>query len=198
MNQQPQTVAQVSLAELAKLKTLKRGEKLAEVKEEIQIIVKPITHTHYEHQQVSIKVQTLANFRKAITPIFESVKNSIQTGELDALPQLTEVRAFKRELERMEEFLAKRALDEAQRLHKSELQNLGWEIGSTGDKLDYSQDPEHAQLQAKLKAREELLKYAHKVGKFICEETGEEICPIKVRTFATEYLRSYTPPKAKE
>lgn len=187
-----------SQATLKSLQGLTRGKKIAEVKEEVDIVVKPITHTHYEHQQVSIKVQTLANFRKAITPIFESVKNSIQTGEIDALPQLAEVRAFKRELERMEEFLAKRALDEAQRLHKSELQNLGWEIGSTGDKLDYSQDPEHAQLQAKLKAREDLLKRAHKVGKFIDEDTGEEIQPVQVKSFASEYIRIYNPPKAKE
>jgi hypothetical protein len=203
MNQhpQPQTVAQVSLADIAKLKTLKRGEKpIATVKDEVleKEEIRTIIHTHYEHQSVEIKVQTLGNFRKAVIPIFESVKNSILAGELDALRQLVEVRAFKKELEKIEEFLSKRALDEAQRLHKSELQNLGWEIGSTGDKYDYEQDQEYARLKYQLKEREEKLKRASKLGMFTDEATGEEIQPIQIKTFATEYLRTYNPPKAKD
>jgi hypothetical protein len=184
--------------DLTALKSLKRGEKLATVQEEVQIQDHVITHHRYTHQSVEIKVQTLQNLRKVLKPIFATVQTSIESGEIDALPQLAEIRSFLKELETIEKWVAKKGLDEAQRLQKTELQNRGWEIGSTGDKLDYEQDEEYSTLKKKLKEREELLKRAHRVGKFVDEETGEEIPKVQVRTFATEYVRTYNPPKNKD
>jgi RNA polymerase-binding transcription factor DksA len=194
----PQIVPQYTLQDLQKLRSLQRGEKIAEVKEEIRIIEKHFEQIRLVPLEVNLEVQTLAGLPNAIAPIFEKVKDAIIDGFLEALPQLSILRFFERELEKFHTFLKARALAEAKRLHPNELKNLGWEIGSTGDKLDYSQDLEHAQLQARLKAREDQLKRAHKVGKFVCEETGEEIHPIQVKTFATEYLRTYSLPKEKQ
>lgn len=196
---QTQIVALPTAQDLTRLKSLKRGEKLATVQEEVQIQEHVITHHRYTHQSVEIKVQTLSNLKKVLKPIFETVKTSIEFGELDALPQLAEVRAFLKELETIEKWVAQKALSEAQRLHKSELQKRGWELGSTGDKLDYSQDQEYSRLDTALKARKALLDKAKKVGKAIVdEETGEEIPRLPIKTFATEYVRTYSPPKSKE
>lgn len=193
----PQIIPQYNFQDLQKLRTFQRGEKIAEVREQIQIIEKQVEQIVIKQVEVHLEVQTLAGLNQAIAPILEKVKNEIQEGYLDALPQLAYLRFFEREFDKFTEIVKKYALQEAKELHPNELKDLGWEIGSTGDKLDYSQDPEYSQWEARLKARKEQLNCASKKGKYIDEETGEEITPISVKTFATEYLRAYNPIKEK-
>lgn len=193
----PFIIPQYTLQDLQKLRSLQRGEKIAEVKEEVRILEKEWEQIRLIPLEVNLEVQTLAGLPNAINAIFEKVKNAITDGFLDALPQLGVLRFFERELEKFHTFLKAQALAEAKRLHPNELKNLGWEIGSTGDKLDYSQDPEYSQWEARVKARKDQLNRASKKGKYIDEETGEEITPVSVKTFATEYLRAYNPIKEK-
>jgi type III secretory pathway component EscV len=63
------------------------------------------------------------------------------------------------------------------------------EIRNTGDKLDYSSDPIYAELEAKLKARKELLNFSYKsYSATIFDEEGIEVPKVKVKTNGVESL----------
>lgn len=63
------------------------------------------------------------------------------------------------------------------------------EIRNTGDKLDYSSDTIYAELEAKLKARKELLNFSYKsYSATIFDEEGIEVPKVKVKTNGVESL----------
>ena len=63
------------------------------------------------------------------------------------------------------------------------------EIRNTGDKLDYSSDPIYAELEAKLKARKELLNFSYKsYSATIFDEEGIEVPKIPIKTNGVESL----------
>ena len=63
------------------------------------------------------------------------------------------------------------------------------EIRNTGDKLDYSSDPIYAELEAKLKARKELLNFSYKsYSATIFDEEGIEVQKIPIKTNGVESL----------
>jgi len=63
------------------------------------------------------------------------------------------------------------------------------EIRNTGDKLDYSSDIIYAELEAKLKARKELLNFSYKsYSATIFDEDGIEVPKIPIKTNGVESL----------
>ena len=63
------------------------------------------------------------------------------------------------------------------------------EIRNTGDKLDYSSDTIYAELEAKLKARKELLNFSYKsYSATIFDEEGIEVQKIPIKTNGVESL----------
>lgn len=63
------------------------------------------------------------------------------------------------------------------------------EMRNTGDKLDYSSDPVYAELEAKLKARKELLTFSYSAyGATIFDEEGVEVMKVAVKTNGVESL----------
>lgn len=63
------------------------------------------------------------------------------------------------------------------------------EIRNTGDKLDYSSDPIYAELEAKLKARKDLLNFSYKsYSATIFDEDGIEVQKIPIKTNGVESL----------
>lgn len=63
------------------------------------------------------------------------------------------------------------------------------ELGSTGDRLDYNQDPIYAMMQKELTQRADLLKLAHKSDNVIIDHDGVEVPKVGLKSASKEILR---------
>lgn len=81
------------------------------------------------------------------------------------------------------------ATDSGYKFHKQITLGAKVEIRNTGDKLDYSSDSIYAELEAKLKARKELLNFSYKsYSATIFDESGIEVPKIPIKTNGVESL----------
>lgn len=143
-----------------------------------------------EHETVQITVTSFEGFTEIMDEMFAKVREAIENGYLDALPQFEFIKDFDVSYNIFLEYIKEKALAEAQRFHKEELKQMNWEISTTGDTLDLEHDKVIKHLTDALKYRKELHKIAHKTGKpCIDEETGEEIGVPTIKTPAKLFLR---------
>ena len=81
------------------------------------------------------------------------------------------------------------ATDSGYKFNKQITMGAKVEIRNTGDKLDYSSDTIYAELEAKLKARKELLNFSYKsYSATIFDEEGIEVQKIPIKTNGVESL----------
>lgn len=81
------------------------------------------------------------------------------------------------------------ATDSGYKFNKQITMGAKVEIRNTGDKLDYSSDTIYAELEAKLKARKELLNFSYKsYSATIFDEDGIEVQKIPIKTNGVESL----------
>lgn len=81
------------------------------------------------------------------------------------------------------------ASTEGYKFNKQQQLGAKVEMKNTGDKLDYSSDAIYAELEAKLKARKELLNFSYKsYSATIFDEEGIEVPKVSIKTNGVESL----------
>lgn len=88
--------------------------------------------------------------------------------------------------------LEESALEERERYGEKRLELYGatFEIGQTGDRLDYDKDPEISRLKALIKSRELLVKQASKnPNTALFDEDGAQVEPVPVKTYSKTTLK---------
>lgn len=114
----------------------------------------------------------------------------LEAGEVDATKVLAHARKIR---EYLDSYL--KAIDSQVRTDllayqgKLEVDGVKLELSSSGERLDYSQDPEYARLQEQLKHREALLKLAHKSKEDVVDADGALVIPPPLKSASREILR---------
>jgi len=144
---------------------------------------------------IEFNLINLKEFKESnMLSIVDGIETDIAEGNAKALPQYVQAKAL--------EFLSKKiidrikdpAMDEAETFSKDDsiFNGASFQLKPTGERLNYPDDPEYKKLEAKIKARMELLKSAynmHKKGQVLVDEqTGEAIPVVGVKTKSQQII----------
>lgn len=133
---------------------------------------------------------TLPDFKEEnLLTIVDNIVGNIESGETRPLPAFLQAKALAWLSKEIENRVKDLAIEEAATYGKDDsiFNGARFTIKSTGERLDYSEDIEYAELESKLKARKDLLNDAYKMfvkhGKpLIDDKTGELVPVVRIKT----------------
>ena len=139
-------------------------------------LIIPVTITSIDKK----KIQQLA---------VDNVNELMVSGNASALDVYVDCKKFIEYYSTAVDKLKDKATEEGFKFNKQYSMGAKVEIRNTGDKLDYSSDTIYAELEAKLKARKELLNFSYKsYSATIFDEEGIEVQKIPIKTNGVESL----------
>ena len=113
----------------------------------------------------------------------KEVQSAIVNGELDALEIYSVTSVMEKQIKAFNAIAKGYAKDEADKYSGKSFEAFGktFEIRNGGTLLQYEDDPIYAEMKAKLKEREELLKTALKSSDTIYDSEGLEVPKVSVK-----------------
>lgn len=160
------------------IKKKRRGKKIATTATTTKVV--QVEDVKIEQVEVKEEVTSIGS----LTTITENYLDAICTACEEGLESSFEVYKYifrlKEVVEKAKKRLESQAIDEASQYNRTELKDLGFEIGYTAKQYKYKEDGEIQRLEQELKERKKVIKLATDNGKEILDkETGEIIEPVE-------------------
>ena len=144
---------------------------------------------------IEFNLINLKEFKESnMLSIVDGIETDIAEGNAKALPQYVQAKALEFLYKKIIDRIKDPAMDEAETFGKDDsiFNGASFQLKPTGERLNYPDDPEYKKLEAKIKARMELLKSAynmHKKGQVLVDEqTGEAIPVVGVKTKSQQII----------
>lgn len=141
-------------------------------------------------KEVKVEKVSVQKLSKTLVEYLPAAAEACLEGYADPIKLFKELKNMEEIIKLAKDMIEKIAIDEAETHHTQELRvKYGFELAKTGEKLDYSADPEIDQLQKLIKERQKLIRQANHNGAFAQVETGEIINPVPIKTHSRVYLK---------